>query len=345
MTYSFQNLQDFVLNLLNDPAAQAAYAADPTAALSEAGLGDLTPQDVQEVIPLVTDALPSETPLGDFAVDVTGVMDGTDSLGGSLGASNGLGDLALWGVQGDQGGVALWGGSATDLLGRVAGGVAANGDGLAAAATTPLGYTDFDTNGNYHVIPADPTDVVGNLGDTGDSVAGTVTHMTNSGALTAAGAVDTGGDTLEGLLSGTPAAGVAGGVESATDLVAEDMQDGAGIMAEQAGNLPSADSLPVADLPAVPDLPEVPDLGGLPVQVPSLDDLPVDLGDLPATLPADVPANLPVDTGAVTDVLQHNPVTDAVGHSPVGGVADHLHGVTDNLPAVGDVTDDLNLGL
>ncbi len=346
MTYSFQNLQDFVLNLLNDESAQAAYAADPTGALSAAGLGDLTPQDVQEVIPLVTDALPNETPLGDFAVDVTGVMDGADSLGGSLGASNGLGELGAWGVQTDGGNVALWGGSATDLLGRVAGGIEAGPDGLAAAATTPLGYTDFDTDGNYHVIPADPADVVGNLGDTGDAVAGTVTHMMSDGAGTMAGTVDTGGDTLAGFLAGTPAAPVAHGLESGTDMVAEDIADGAGMVAEQAGNLPTADGLPMDALPQVPDLPEVPGLGGLPVQLPDLNDLPVDLpelGNLPAHLPVDLPANLP-DTSAVTDVLQHNPVTDAVGSSPVGGLTDSVHGVTDHLP-VGDLTDDLHLGL
>ncbi len=346
MTYSFQNLQDFVLNLLNDDAAQTAYAADPSGALSAAGLGDLTPQDVQEVIPLVTDALPSETPLGDLAVDVTGVMDGTESLGGSLGASNGLGDLALWGVQTDEGGVALWGGSATDLLGRVAGGVAVDGDGLAAAATTPLGYADFDTNGDYNIVPADPTEVVGNLGDTGDAVVGTVSGAVNSGAVTLSGAVDSGGDTLEGLLAATPAGPFAHGIESATDLVAEDVQDGAGLMAEQAGNLPSTDSLATA-LPAGPALPAVPDLGALPA-VPDLGSLPAvpDLGDLPVELPelGNLPVNLP-DTGAVTDVLQNNPVTDAVSASPVGGLAGTVEGVTDNLPAVGDVTNDLNLGL
>jgi hypothetical protein len=342
LTYSFQNLQDFVLNLLNDQSAQAAYAADPTGALSAAGLGDLTPQDVQEVIPLVTDALPNETPLGDFAVDVTGVMDGADSLGGSLGASNGLGDLGAWGVQTDGGNVALWGGSATDLLGRVAGGVEAGPDGLAAAATTPLGYTDFDTDGNYHVVPADPADLVGNLGDTGDAVAGTMTHMMSSGAGTMAGSVESGGDGLEGLLSGTPAAPVAHGLESATDLVSEDMADGAGMVAEQAGNLPTAEGLPMDSLPQVPDLPEVPGLGGLPVQLPDLNDLPVALPEV-GNLPVDLPANLP-DTSAVTDVLAHNPVSDAVGSSPVGGLTDSVHGVTDHLP-VGDLTDDLHLGL
>jgi hypothetical protein len=341
LTYSFQNLQDFVLNLLNDEAARSAYAADPTGALSDAGLGDLTPQDVQEVIPLVTDALPSETPLGDFAVDATGVMDGADAFSGSLGASNGLGELGVWGVESDNGGVALWGGSSTDLLGRVAGGVASDGQGLAAAATTPLGYADFDTSGNYHVIPADPADVVGNLGNDGDSVAGTVTHMANTGALSLSNGIENGGDALANALGGTPAGPLVGGVESATDMASEDIQDGAGLMAEQAGNLPSTDDLP-ATLPAVPDLPEVPGLGGLgglPVQLPGLNDLP--------ELPVDVPGNLPVaapDTSAVTDVLQNNPVSDAVSNSPVGGLADTARGAADSLP-VGDLTDDLNLGL
>jgi hypothetical protein len=340
LTYSFQNLQDFVLNLLNDETAQAAYAADPAGALSDAGLGDLTPQDVQEVIPLVTDALPNETPLGDFAVDVTGVMDGTDSLGGSLGATNGLGELGAWGVQGDQGGVALWGGSATDLLGRTAGGLEVNGDGLAAATSTPLGYTDFDTAGNYHVIPADPSDVMGNVGDTGDVVAGTVTHFVSTGSDTFAGTADSGGDTLAGFLAGTPAAPAADLVESGSDMAAVTAHQGAGMAAQHAGDLPTLDSLPM-DGPQVPDLPEVSDLGGLPAQLPVLGDLPValpELGNLPVDLPA-VP-----ETGQVTDVLAHNPVSHAVDSSPVGGLTDSVHGVTDNLP-VGDLTDDLNLGL
>jgi hypothetical protein len=356
LTYSFQNLQDFVLNLLNDPAAQTAYAADPAGALSDAGLGDLTPQDVQEVIPLVTDALPSDTPVGDLALDVTGGMDGTDSLGGGLTASNGVGDLAAWGVQTEDGGVAAFGGSTTDLLGRLAGGVAVDGNGLAAAATTPLGYGDLNTaTGDLSILPADPTGMVGNLGNNGDAVAGTVTNMMNTGAQTLAGSVDTGGDTLEGLLSGTPAAGAAHGVESATDMVSEDIQDGAGLAAEQAANLPSADSLPVADLPAVPDLPQVPGLADqLPIDLGSLPStLPADLGNLPSTLPAelpvdslpvDVPANLP-DTSAVTNVLHHNPVSDAVNSSPVGNLTDTVDGATNNLPVVGDATDDLNLGL
>ncbi len=337
MTYSFQNLQDFVLNLLNDQAAQAAYAADPMSALSEAGLGDLTPQDVQEVIPLVTDALPSETPLGDLRLDVTGVMDGADSFAGGVTAENDLGKLAASATQTGDGGVLLWSGSETDLLGNAAGALEVSPDGVAGATYTPLGYANVDSDGNYEIVPQDPNVVADHLGDTGDAVAGTVTHVVSSGAQSLAGTVDAGGDTLEGLLAGTPAAPAAHVVESGTDMVAEDVQDGAGMAAEQAGNLPSADSLPV-QLPQVPDLPQLPDAGSLPTHLP-VNDLPVDLGDLPANLPVDLP-----DTGAVTDVLAHNPVTDAVDASPVGGLAGTVHGVTDQLP-VGDLTDDLHLGL
>lgn len=60
MSYSFETLQDFVLNLVNDQAAKAAYDADPLGALADAGLGDLTEADVAEVLPLVTDSLPLE---------------------------------------------------------------------------------------------------------------------------------------------------------------------------------------------------------------------------------------------------------------------------------------------
>ncbi|HWM07615.1 MAG TPA: IniB N-terminal domain-containing protein [Actinophytocola sp.] len=349
MSYSFQTLQDFVLNLLNDEGAQSAYAADPMGALSAAGLGDLTPQDVQEVLPLVTDALPNETPLGDFAVDITGVMDSGQGVGGTLAAENGLGEFAAWGVQGDQGGVALWGGSATDLLGRVAGGVSADGEGVAAAATTPLGYVDIDSSLDYTFIPADPNDVVGNLGNTGDAVAGTVAHAVSSGADSLAGAVDTGGDTLAGFLAGTPAAPVAGPLETGSDMLAQGVAGGADTLNEHLSNLPSTDDLPV-DVPQVPDLPEVPDLGGSPLDLPALGDLPVDLGDvtgvtgnLPVDLPTGLPTGLP-DTGAVTDVLAHNPVADAVGNSPVGSLTDTVSGVTDKLP-LGGLTDDLNLGL
>ncbi|OXM74258.1 MULTISPECIES: IniB N-terminal domain-containing protein [Amycolatopsis] len=63
MSLPAQNLHEFVLNLLNDEAARSAFAADPTSALAAAGLSDVTPQDIQEVAPLVADYAPA--PLAD----------------------------------------------------------------------------------------------------------------------------------------------------------------------------------------------------------------------------------------------------------------------------------------
>ena len=51
-------LQDFVLNLIYDPVARSAFDLDPEGVLHDAGLGDVTAADVQEVIPLVVDYAP-----------------------------------------------------------------------------------------------------------------------------------------------------------------------------------------------------------------------------------------------------------------------------------------------
>jgi hypothetical protein len=62
LTSAAQTLHDFVLSLLTDDAARSAFGADPSAALAGAGLQDVTPQDVQEVIPLVMDYAPAGLP-------------------------------------------------------------------------------------------------------------------------------------------------------------------------------------------------------------------------------------------------------------------------------------------
>lgn len=51
-------LQDFVLNLIYDPAARSAFELDPEATLRHAGLDDITATDVQQVLPLVLDSAP-----------------------------------------------------------------------------------------------------------------------------------------------------------------------------------------------------------------------------------------------------------------------------------------------
>lgn len=376
MTYSFQTLQDFVMNLLNDDVAAAAYQADPLAALSDAGLGDLTPQDVQEVIPLVTDSLPSDTPLGDLSADFDATMEGAsghlameggdltskssmhlypevstvshetssalgdfaaggklsaEEYGGSAVSSTDLGDATV-GLVGHPGGVAGWGGVDT-AAGDLAGGFKLVGTDFVGGLDTPLGAVAIDSSGNYSLNLDMPTDVLdGDLGNTGDAVAGTVAHYVGTGADTLSGAVESGADTLAGFLAGPVTPAVAP-IETGGDVLSNGIESGADALTGQLQNLPATDSLPLA-LPAVPV--EAPELAGN-LADPQLGDLPVDLptGDLPLALP---------DTSAVTDVLAHNPVTDAVSTSPVGGLTDTVSGVTDHLP-VGDLTDTLDLGL
>jgi hypothetical protein len=77
-------LHDFVLNLLTDADARTAFEIDPEGVLVDAGLGDITEADVQEVIPLVMDYAPisgltglvgaDEPVLGGFDGDVTGAV-------------------------------------------------------------------------------------------------------------------------------------------------------------------------------------------------------------------------------------------------------------------------------
>jgi hypothetical protein len=52
-------LHDFVINLLSDADARAAFDLDPDGALREAGLTGVTPADVRDVIPLVADFAPA----------------------------------------------------------------------------------------------------------------------------------------------------------------------------------------------------------------------------------------------------------------------------------------------
>jgi hypothetical protein len=68
-------LQDFVLNLIYDPAARSAFELDPEATLRHAGLDDITATDVQQVLPLVIDSAPVAGLTGPDGVDdlTTGV--------------------------------------------------------------------------------------------------------------------------------------------------------------------------------------------------------------------------------------------------------------------------------
>lgn len=60
------SLLDFVMSLVRDPDAAARYAADPAGAIADAHLTDVTSADVNNLIPMVSDAMSiAAPPVGD----------------------------------------------------------------------------------------------------------------------------------------------------------------------------------------------------------------------------------------------------------------------------------------
>jgi hypothetical protein len=56
------SLLDFVMSLVRDPDAAAAYAADPAQAIADADLTDVTSVDVNNLIPVVSESLSMAVP-------------------------------------------------------------------------------------------------------------------------------------------------------------------------------------------------------------------------------------------------------------------------------------------
>ena len=56
------SLLDFVMSLVRDPDAAAAYAADPAQAIADADLADVTSVDVNNLIPVVSESLSMSVP-------------------------------------------------------------------------------------------------------------------------------------------------------------------------------------------------------------------------------------------------------------------------------------------
>jgi hypothetical protein len=74
------SLLDFVMSLVRDPDAAAAYAADPGQAISDANLTDVTSVDVNNLIPVVSESLST-------AVPSTGAESVVDDGSGNIWAS------------------------------------------------------------------------------------------------------------------------------------------------------------------------------------------------------------------------------------------------------------------
>jgi hypothetical protein len=73
-------LLDFVMSLVRDPDAAAAYAADPAQAIADADLTDVTSVDVNNLIPVVSESL-------SMAVPSTGTDGLVDDQSGNVWAS------------------------------------------------------------------------------------------------------------------------------------------------------------------------------------------------------------------------------------------------------------------
>ncbi|AXX27895.1 IniB N-terminal domain-containing protein [Actinosynnema pretiosum subsp. pretiosum] len=118
-------LHDFVLDLLSNPSALAAFQVDAEGCLAAAGLSDVTALDVQEVIPLVLDFAPSAglpaldgIVAGDLDLDLEGSVSAiaqlqavTQQLTGVVGAGSDLNLGAVGALTADASGVGLLGGT------------------------------------------------------------------------------------------------------------------------------------------------------------------------------------------------------------------------------------------
>jgi hypothetical protein len=200
-------LQDFVLNLIYDPAARSAFEIDPESALHAAGLGDITAADVQQVIPLVVDSAPvtglqglagvDDLTTGVANLDVAGAVSQLQSItsqvaltpAGAFGEiNNTLGSVnaAVIGVTGDNilsgsvlSGNTLGVGGLTSSIPVGLGGISAGNDPalhLDNGVVSTVNHTVTDTVGNVapgvdHLVPGVDTGVTGLLDSPLDTVA------------------------------------------------------------------------------------------------------------------------------------------------------------------------------
>lgn len=177
-------LHEFALNLLNDPTALSAFQLDPEGVLSSCGLGDLTPGDVEEILPLVLDAA--------SIADVDGLTSITDiatpaAVNGLVGDFSGLGDVSstLDGVLQGTGAVS----GVTDVadLSSVTGAVS----GVTGVTGAVSGVTDLSGVTNVADVPhaiglVGGTDVLGTVTGVADvdQVTGLVNDVANVGNVT-----------------------------------------------------------------------------------------------------------------------------------------------------------------
>lgn len=301
MGSSPNTLHDFVLDLLSDPTALADFRSDAAGTLARAGLSDISAVDVQEVIPLVLDYVPTGSlPALDGSVLENLPLDVLDA--GPASAIFQLkavtDQLTLSGATG-----------AGDLKAAVAGKLSADADDLTVFGGVSS-WDMLDFAGHVKLTVAGDFSAVGDVTDTLDGTLNTVSGPVDGLAGTATG-------TLDGALA--TAGGVTGTVADADSLTSTafgTVDTLTGVVGNVTGGL-------TGDLPGVGGLPAVGDLGGL-----------TDLGGLGDTLGVSGSAQ-----GAARfdthDAAPLSGVTDAVSGvadtAGVGGVVSNVTGTVDGL--------------
>lgn len=358
-------LHDYVLRLLTEASCREAFDTDPVAALRDAGLEDVSPEDVVDAIPLVLDFASASGTDFNLHNHLAGEFGDSTFSGGIVGNAAGVATggsfdtpMAVGGFRaegGTDGSVDTGAGIATEH-GNLLFGAAANSEGVAVTVSSnstfatggydlTVGPGGITGGGGFDLTGLDAlgldTDAIGRGGDL---VTGTVAGYLNDGAETLAGALTDGAAVLSG--------GLGHSAETVGDLIV----DGAGRVSDVIED-PTSITIPTVP-PSLPELPVELPIGGLPAlpalpALPGVPELP-DLGDLPVNLPSlpdldDLPGHLPVDLPDVVPGLPEVPALPEIPALPsvpgVGSVTDVVGGVTSHIPIVGDLTDGLGDGL
>jgi hypothetical protein len=308
---SVSTLHDFVLNLLSDPTALTAFAQDPQALLSQAGLGDITPTDVSNALPMVIDYAPSHLvpalESAQSALPIDGMTnDPTAAIQHLTALTSAVSDTTTWLHVDDNGGVpTIGGGLANSDLGiGTSGSVTGT---LQSGLSSAFGFASDAAHANF------AGGATGLAGLTDPAAGGTVT-----------GGLD--GDIINKVTGGALDGNALGGATAfATNLVADPTDvlahptDITNALTGSIGGTSLSGALPVDPTSAVSDT-----LHSVLANVPAPGDLgnTVGLGGL----------------GGLTNGLTNGTGLDA--HDPLSAVTSHLPaGVTDLVNgAVGNVT-------
>ncbi|MEU4670352.1 IniB N-terminal domain-containing protein [Amycolatopsis sp. NPDC023774] len=330
-----QNLHEFAMTLLSNPQAAAAYAADPQGVLDTAGLADVSPADVQDIMPLLADtaplaAAPSLPVFGNVLAhaageradlpNVTGLASGLPNLSGvfetvsDVADSTGLNTLTHSTL-----------GTVSDVVDHVAGavnGVPVAGPVVAAGAidlentVSAVGEHVFDGKLVGSAVDAAtnhlgdalmPKAAVAALNDV-PLVGGPASGLVEDVRVTGAGLLGH----VNQAIGSTPV-GVHGD-ERADFGAAGDLSHTLDHVVPAAAAVPALPALPaVPGVPAVPALPAVPNVAGT-------------VGSVTHTLSAAAP-QAPVAGDTVHHVLDTVGQADTAGiqHTPIADVADATH--------------------